>query len=227
MQIVYVKVPHWHLFSLFFSKFPLSIFGLKAFVGRISQLLSALFRRARGFWVGGEMAINQVKGKEEEIPGLSHVLTHKWVPSALSAHSLASIRNSRHYPTQWFPRGNSFFVSLTQENQCRQTDRAGTHSSSLHAHSDGLCLEIPSLQFIPQGCLAEVFWRLWHFPATSDIITRAHNHVAQLSPHCTSSTFAPQSTSTASHLNIKPLTNSLLLFSSLSHFPLLCSHWMP
>lgn len=144
MQIVSVKVLHWHLFSLVFSKFPLSIFGLKAFVGRISQLLSTLFRRARGFWVGGEMAINQVKGKEEEIPGLSHVLTHKWVPSALSAHSLASIRNSRHYPAQWFPRWNSFFVSLTQENQCRQTDRAGTRSSSLHAHSGFVRKSLPS-----------------------------------------------------------------------------------
>ena len=56
-------------------KFPLPTFGLRAFAGRISQLLSIPFIRVTGFWVGGEMAINQVKAKERRFLG-SHTDWH-------------------------------------------------------------------------------------------------------------------------------------------------------
>lgn len=224
MQTASVEVLHWDLFSLLFSKSPFSIFGLKAFVGRISQLLPTLFIRARGFWVGGEMAINQVKGKEEEIPGLSHVLTHKWVSSALSAHSLASIRDSRHYSTHWFPRGNSFFVSLTQEHQCRQAGRVGTRSS-LHAHSDRLCLEIPSLQSLSPRAA----WLRFSegFGTSRPPQTWLQGHRATLlNPLLT----APSPRSPHSPLNhIPPEHKTFHKFTTVlvSPFPHFCSHWMP
>lgn len=138
------------------------------------------------------------------------------MPSALSAPSLASIRDSRHCSTQWFPRGNSFFVSLTQESQCRQTGRVGTHSASLHAHSDRLCLEIPFLQS-PSPRAA--WLRFSEGFGTSQPPQTCHiqGHIATL---LNPSLHQLHIHSRAHFNHIPPVTNSLPFFSPLSHSPI-------
>lgn len=104
-------------------KFPLSTFGLKAFVGRISQLLSTPFIRVAGFWVGGEMAINQVKGKGDEMSGLSYVQV-----SALSfIYSLSGLyQRFTSLPYSMISEGE-FFLCHLDTGKWMQANRQGGH----------------------------------------------------------------------------------------------------
>lgn len=127
-------------------------------------------------------------------------------------------------PSPVISEGNSLSPWHRKTNVGKQAGWAPLHHLYMHIQIGSVWKSLPSSPHTPG--LPGWGFLVWHVTATPNMITRSQNHIAQPSPHCTSSTFTPQSIPATSHLNIKPFTNSLLFFP-LSHFPHLWSHWMP
>lgn len=111
-------------FIVISTKFPLSTFGLKARGEDFTAAFYPLHKDNR--LLGGRR--NGNTSSERQRRGDSWALMcadTQGAPSALSTHSLASMGDPRHYPTQWFPRG--FFPCLLDSGKWMQANRQGGH----------------------------------------------------------------------------------------------------
>lgn len=146
-QIISAEVLHLHLFSSVFFKISLVCVWTESFCG---EDFTAAFCRAHESkrLLGGRR--NGNKSREKQRRGESWALTCADTQvSALSfICSLSGLyQRFTSLLNSVISEGEFFLCLLDTGKPTQANSRVGTRSASLHAHSDRLCLEIPSLQF--------------------------------------------------------------------------------